>query len=409
MELSQLLTGELRDVYESLYVEGDSYDSVVDRLLVWVTDREGLHQEDAVHRFTEAVMKRGETVSRYAIRLEGLFRKAYPLRRAQDSKALRKKFKATVPADFQRHLLTMESVQHTMHHNDLSWNSILGITSKYAGTSKGEVGDEVWVAQQSEPLRAARPRPGLQESDQWGARHQEDLPPTNRGRPARNWGTRSQSRGRRPVLSRPNNIAVGSRSGHGPVEASVSSAPAAPPAQGAPPPVVPDGSSPEGTAPGVASIADQYPCAHCGYESHSRRTCMRYNRLCWHCGESGHFMQDCKQTTAGSGMPQRGYPGYSRFWQTQPWTQQRPRPAGPGYDQQQLGAQAQGIRPVSATLRQQGDSSPTVADPLGAPLQPQPAVGLVSHPSTITLHRDRNNEFIMDEPVINQGNFRIPL
>ena len=98
-ELERLLSGEMKEVFDSVRVPGDTYDSVKEKLMSWTRGQEEVHEQQMKSRFNGASMKVGETFSLYGIRLESLFRVAFPKRNIQRSRTLKKNYMDTVPSD----------------------------------------------------------------------------------------------------------------------------------------------------------------------------------------------------------------------------------------------------------------------------------------------------------------------
>ena len=231
-ELARLLTGEIREVFDAVRVPGDSYEELKEKLLAWTRGQEEVLDRDAKSKFSGAVMKIGESVSRYGLRLESLFRVAYPGRSQQTSKTLQRKFRESVPSEFRTQLGTMQSVQKTLNQQELTWDAVKSVASQYDTSSRLEEANEaVWTTRQQAPIS-----PPVRISEERRPRDYRTIlrSPRNHSEPSRRRNYRDP-----------------------------------------------------------APAVEEEECDYCQRHGHTKRECRRYNRLCLLCGSPDHFIRAC--------------------------------------------------------------------------------------------------------------------
>ena len=242
-ELGPFLQGEMKDVYEDFIDAETGYTSLKSRLLAWSKSREEAVLKESKYKFSSAQMSHAESVGRYALRLERLFREAYPARTIEFSTSLRDKFVDTVPTQFQTQLKTIMSVQKTLNNAEMGWSALVDMACAEAGARNAWAEEEIWTtidAQESPRSRAYQTRD------------------SHRGRSVTN--SQHRARSRNPEES------GGGSSRHG-----------------TPPQRNRSSSRPR----------EDRACSYCDIVGHLRRDCRRLHNLCLLCGAPEHRIADC--------------------------------------------------------------------------------------------------------------------
>ena len=85
-ELGRYLKGEMRAVFLTQKIPGDSYQAVKTKLRKWLKDSKEIYESDTKQRFKKAQWQPSESMWLYASRLEQPFRMAYPSKSVDSSK-----------------------------------------------------------------------------------------------------------------------------------------------------------------------------------------------------------------------------------------------------------------------------------------------------------------------------------
>ena len=308
-ELSSLLSGEVKEVLDSVWAYGMSFKEVKDALLGWASTQEKHRDQDAKNAFSTARVRNNETLGRFCLRLESLFKLAYPrkVQYMEKSSTLRKKLLDSVDPTFKAELRTAQLVHESMAQlgqtghtrsgdYELSWTAIKALAVRYDSNMQlDESNREVWRAryQDNRWPRARSPdvthetlQPSYRQGRQPVASPEYEFwttQPTDRSRP-RQRGVSATGRDPRPVLTGSNIEPVGQRG------------------QGASP----------GTDRQSGSASDRWPrshstprtygsranCSYCGRPNHSYDNCRRRKRECLFCASPDHFVRHCDLAAA---------------------------------------------------------------------------------------------------------------
>ena len=129
-QLKHYLRGEMLEVYYDIRKGKQTYEEIIRGLTKYYKQRRGSIKVDHKTEFHKADWKEGESVHRYAVRLEGLAREAYGRRY---ERVLRKKFLETAPENFIS-LLTVygcaRSKKFGLTVEELDWEEIISLAAK---------------------------------------------------------------------------------------------------------------------------------------------------------------------------------------------------------------------------------------------------------------------------------------
>jgi len=96
VELKAHLKGSIQHTYEKCYKQGVKYRQVIERLKEWVYNQKSETLEDKRAQFYSATMKADETLCDFAMRLETVFRDAFP-DESESDRTLWKRFMGGIP------------------------------------------------------------------------------------------------------------------------------------------------------------------------------------------------------------------------------------------------------------------------------------------------------------------------
>lgn len=281
-QLKYYLRGEMLEVYYDVKKGKQSYKDIIQELREYYTQRKRSVKVDHKTEFHQADWREGESVHRYAVRLEGLAREAYGRR---FERVLRKKFLETAPENFIS-LLTVYGCARGRRFGltieELDWEEIRSLAAKERRRTKKsfeggkfkrdrragriEVSDE----SEEEDMMEARASTATQ------------LPPVGR--------KKSES---------PQNIVTNTRDKVGAVKAG--------------------------------------QCFRCGNTGHFIAHCPQAPTGCYACGENTHFARDCPNKWRPANQWGRG----RGYWQggvtNQPTSNQMGYPQQGGGNQQYSG------------------------------------------------------------------------
>ena len=117
--LRKFLTGKIKDVFENLVDAIDSYEEVKLNLKYWYSQAKRGETSDRGFKFAEARMLPQETTFEYAIRLQGLARKAFP--KKKNDRELINKFMTTVPQSTYEKINYQEIIQG---RKNVTWEDV---------------------------------------------------------------------------------------------------------------------------------------------------------------------------------------------------------------------------------------------------------------------------------------------
>lgn len=103
-ELGRFLIGDLVGVFDALRGPNDTYAEVKSKLLRWFNESRLNRRSATVVKFKQACREVHETLYVYGVRLEKLFRLAYPRKHVETSRTLQRRYIDTVPHDFGQQL-----------------------------------------------------------------------------------------------------------------------------------------------------------------------------------------------------------------------------------------------------------------------------------------------------------------
>ena len=95
--LEEHLEGKILETFEYYCDQYDSYTEVRDKLVKWHKENEELRRKKYKKKFENARPKSQESLYMFSLRLESIFKKAYPKKKPDKSKKLMDQFKYTIP------------------------------------------------------------------------------------------------------------------------------------------------------------------------------------------------------------------------------------------------------------------------------------------------------------------------
>ena len=127
-ELEPKLSGDVLKTYKSMKSADDTWESLKTKLLDWYkTDKEARMSRFRT-KFTKAVREEKESMFTLAMRLEKMFRTAYPSRDIERSRTLREKLFDIAPPSFQP-MLKDHIVKRKMADKSICWTKIKKLAS----------------------------------------------------------------------------------------------------------------------------------------------------------------------------------------------------------------------------------------------------------------------------------------
>ena len=122
-ELEKHLTGKTLNAFRGMINFNHSYDQIKRKLLTWYDDNSKLRKVKAKEDFNNAQHENDEDLQLYSIRLEALYRKAYPNKKVESSQRLIEKFIDTLPEPAKQNILATYRYDKNKG-NDIGWSAI---------------------------------------------------------------------------------------------------------------------------------------------------------------------------------------------------------------------------------------------------------------------------------------------
>lgn len=122
-ELETYLPGETLKTFETLRNFDDDYDTVKEKLLSWFKTFKRDRREIAKNKFTNARRKPGETFYMFSIRMENLFKLAYPDKDTEYNAKLINHYTSVLPGTI-RELLRSKIMDVKLSKNKVSWKFV---------------------------------------------------------------------------------------------------------------------------------------------------------------------------------------------------------------------------------------------------------------------------------------------
>ena len=260
---------------------GESYASIKTKLIRWSNDRVEVTQQDVKARFSNASMKSDEAPSLFAVRLEKLYRAAYPRKNLEYNATLRTKYFDSVSSDFRNQLVSARAMSLTLTNSEIGWLTIKSLAcrsetdKKKTSSANKQQSSDVWVIQ---------PKPNSTPEGRHGCCNCE----TAVGGPAVT-DTRSRLPGSLRDRARSRDASTDhrreSRSGE------------------------------RVDRPRGGSRSPFIRCSYCDISGHDERSCWRKSGRCLACGSDRHRIADCSQRRdqmdSTNNFMQRSRPGAS--------------------------------------------------------------------------------------------------
>ena len=122
-ELGRHLQGKMLQNYYLLKESCRSYQELKSKLVVWYTDNQEIRSRKCRKKFENAQIKANESVYLYSVRLESLFRVAFPSHSVKRSRTLLSKFKSSIP-NSTKHNLKSTIMHNKMRDKEITWKEV---------------------------------------------------------------------------------------------------------------------------------------------------------------------------------------------------------------------------------------------------------------------------------------------
>ena len=263
-ELERHLTGKTLEGFRALRDAHDTYDRAKAKLLEWHSRSARERKEEHKREFQEARYRRQDGIYLQGVRLERMFRVAYPNRDVETSKRLRDKFIHTMPENVSR-MCRQHVTDQQAQGRRVTWTQIQNYAKECANclreSSAREEGgnqDEEIVIHVGQDARSE-----TKDSNRWS----RNFYSSKQGSPERGReGPRTDRRPKMPYSS--------------------TQQPSFPP--------------------DWKDRSTLKKCFHCGRLGHLARGCRRRLGLCFGCGSSGHMLSGCPNFQASQRQRFRG-------------------------------------------------------------------------------------------------------
>ena len=301
-ELELALSGKTLEAFKAHRAVDDSYKSIKRKLLEWYHNSRDVRKGKNRRKFKNAGYNVGDSLYLFAVKLEALFKLAYPRHKVGHSETLREKYLSAVPRSFRKEL-KVQMTSHTLKGKKVSWEMIKkcanlkdleGENDTDQELGKGEDVDREIVINvgraggnnissvmnsQSRPVYSGQFRNSnsrysqRKSNNQWDQVNERSSRATNRGR---NYDRIAGEL----VTNRP----MG-------------------------------GNSPDGTTRFSLRNLGNFggKCNFCGRIGHIEQSCRSKLRRCFICGQDGHFFRNCalrgsRRPRSQSVQPSQGPP-----------------------------------------------------------------------------------------------------
>ena len=121
--LEDHLNGKILKTFKLWQNNGMNYYEMKDKLLKWYKDNSELREKKYKTKFKEAQLKPNEGLYNFSIRLETLFRKAYPYKDVARSKKLIEQFKRVIPKK-ERDYLSIQEMPYKVNNQKPTWDFV---------------------------------------------------------------------------------------------------------------------------------------------------------------------------------------------------------------------------------------------------------------------------------------------
>lgn len=265
-ELQSKLTGNVLKVFKSGRTNGDTWKRVKKRLVKWYKSDAQFRKTKFKTLFEQAKPEGGESLFMLAIRMQSLFKMAFPKRGVDTSKTLTDKYLSVIPSDA---LSIFRAQQAGLKHGGhrIKWEKVKEIASfcdgcrEYTRKSLSRDRDEIVI------------QLGVDNSDKL-------LEGDNKSQGNYQSGYFRKFNGR--TFNRSNSVDAPTYHNDSPARRS-------------PPPLLnrrPIDRSMPARSPS-ANLQQRRNCYHCGRVGHVVANCRVRQRACFACGQTSHFIADC--------------------------------------------------------------------------------------------------------------------
>lgn len=291
-ELQARLSGDTLRIFQAARTTGDSWKEMKSKLIQW-------YQSDAEPRkrkfrrlFAESRHERGESLYMLAIRIETIFKMAFPGKSLKMSETLRDKYLSAIPVSALNIFRAQQAHTDNGGHQ-ISWEKLKSIASFCDGCSEysrktTEANQEVVIHL---GMDQAKTEPEIENGNyQSGLFRRLDKRPFRKTDSISNQGVYNGDNNNRRIYNRDNNRGGYNRTvngrGNGPDE---------PVRRFSQPPSGLGKSRGAPFRPPPAHLRrNNWECYHCGRVGHLVAECRYKNRACFSCGDTTHFVAECR-------------------------------------------------------------------------------------------------------------------
>ena len=122
-ELGRHLQGRMLQNYYSLKESCKGYHELKEKLIIWYTDNQEIRSRKCKKKFENAQIKSNESIYLYSVRLESLYRVAFPNHSVKRSHTLLRKFKNSIPTSTKQNLKAT-IMFNKMRDKDTNWKEV---------------------------------------------------------------------------------------------------------------------------------------------------------------------------------------------------------------------------------------------------------------------------------------------
>lgn len=129
-ELEQHLSGKIQSAFKAMRDVDDTYEDAKEKLVEWYDNMKEMRKNKNKMKFRNVKYVKGETLYLYSLRVEKLFKIAYPKHAMNTSQSLQERFIATIPKTA-KGMMTAQVMSYKMKDRRISWKEIKKLARYY--------------------------------------------------------------------------------------------------------------------------------------------------------------------------------------------------------------------------------------------------------------------------------------